>query len=102
MDFGIVLLLAFFGWLAWLMLKSKSSDEQFHCMDCGVDSQPTIRAKGSIWIEVVLWICFIVPGLIYSIWRLSSKRNICPSCDGANLIPYNSPAAVKHRKELSS
>ena len=101
MDFGIVLLLGFFGWLAWLMLRSKKSEEKMHCMACGVDSNPTIQAKGSTGVELVLWLCFIVPGLIYSIWRLSSKRMVCPSCGASGLIPADSPAAVKHRKDLS-
>lgn len=46
--------------------------------------QPLI--KGSGWIELVLWICYIVPGLIYSIWR-RGESNRCPNCKTDNLIP---------------
>lgn len=102
MDFGIILLLAFIGWIAWLMLKPKISDKKFHCMDCGVDQYPEIKAKGSLTIEIILWLCVIIPGLIYSIWRIKSKRPVCSSCNGENLIPYKSPAAVTHRKYLGS
>jgi len=27
-----------------------------------------MRTRGSILIEIVLWLCFLVPGLIYFIW----------------------------------
>ncbi|MBW7903001.1 MAG: hypothetical protein H3C26_16080 [Rhodocyclaceae bacterium] len=46
-------------------------------------------------IELVLWLCVIVPGLVYSIWRLSSKYDACPSCGGTALIPEDSPLGKK-------
>lgn len=74
---------------------------KLHCMTCGTDAEPVTETRGSILIEIILWLCFIVPGLIYSIWRLSSKRETCKACKGTTLVPYVSPAAVQHRKMLS-
>lgn len=74
---------------------------KLHCITCGTDAEPITETRGSIWIELVLWLCFIVPGVIYSIWRLTSKRETCSACKASNLVPYASPAAVKHRKTLS-
>jgi hypothetical protein len=48
--------------------------------------------KGSFLIEFLLWVCFIVPGLIYSIWRLGTRHKGCPSCGGP-MIPVDSPVA---------
>ena len=40
--------------------------------------------RGSIWIEIILWLCLIVPGLIYSIWRLTTRRQVCSACGAAS------------------
>ena len=47
------------------------------CKDCGTVGETKTVARGSMGVEIVLWLCFIVPGLIYSIWRLSSKHETC-------------------------
>lgn len=62
------------------------------CQDCGFIENLRKHAGGNLLIEIILWCCFIIPGLIYSIWSTSSRRYTCPSCSGHNLIPTNSPA----------
>ncbi|HEV2348917.1 MAG TPA: hypothetical protein VG028_03620 [Terriglobia bacterium] len=42
---------------------------------------------GSFAIEIVLWLCFLFPGLIYSIWRLTARHETCPKCGEKSLIP---------------
>lgn len=76
-------------------------DGTMHCTACGTEAQPKDVTKGSMGVELVLWLCFIVPGVIYSVWRLTSKHRACPACGSAQLIPINSPAAVAHRKALA-
>lgn len=49
--------------------------------------------NGSILIELILWCFFIIPGVIYSIWRLTSRHAACPKCGAANMIPMSSPVA---------
>lgn len=63
----------------------------FICAACGVQGRPKKHTRGSIWIEIVLWLCFIIPGLIYSIWRLTTKQTVCRSCGTAGMIPINTP-----------
>ena len=36
---------------------------KIHCMTCGTDGGDKTRTRGGILIEIVLWLCFIVPGL---------------------------------------
>ena len=60
------------------------------CPNCGYEGKPKKVTPGSLAIEIILWICFLVPGIIYSIWRLSSKKIICPSCSNENVIPLSS------------
>jgi hypothetical protein len=71
------------------------------CGDCGSEGTPNFETRGSIFIELVLWLCFLVPGLVYSLWRLTSKRRVCASCGGERLLPPESPMAQKMRAELA-
>ena len=41
--------------------------------------------------EVFCWLLFLLPGLIYSIWRLTSRYNACPKCKNASMIPLDTP-----------
>ena len=71
-----------------------------HCMTCGIDAAPTVKAKGSGLIELVLWLALFVPGLIYSIWRRTALVPICSQCGSTTLVPKDSPAALAHRRNL--
>lgn len=72
------------------------------CTTCGHEGKTRTVTRGSIAIEIVLWLCLLVPGLIYSIWRLSSKTEACSSCGATTLVPATSPVAVKMRKDLAA
>ena len=69
------------------------------CTSCGYVGEPRSITKGSIWIELVLWLCFLLPGLIYSVWRLSSRHEGCPTCGHTTLIPADSPIGQKFIRE---
>lgn len=69
------------------------------CTSCGYVGKPETITKGSFGIEVILWLCFLIPGLIYSVWRLSSRHKGCPSCGQTTLIPRTSPMAQKFLRE---
>lgn len=62
----------------------------FVCSSCGHIINPTAHTKGSCLIEGILWLFFLIPGLIYSIWRITSREDVCPACKGKP-IPINSP-----------
>lgn len=63
------------------------------CTRChGVGPAKSVT-KGSILIELVLWICFLVPGLVYSVWRLTTRHKACRACGSDALVPMTSPAA---------
>lgn len=93
--------------VAWYLVsqaiqQSKPNGGQKHCMTCGSDAVPLVKTKGSIFIELILWLCFLVPGLIYSIWRLNTRGEACPHCSGVLLVPTDSPAALAHKKQLQA
>ncbi len=68
-------------------------EAKYVCTTCGFYGIPRRITKGHFLIELVLWLAFIVPGLIYTIWRLTTKAWICPTCGGKTLIPEHSPIA---------
>lgn len=69
--------------------------KKFLCVNCGYEGKPKTKTKGSIGIEIILWICLIIPGVIYSVWRLASRYSACPLCDAPNMIPADSPRAIE-------
>ena len=73
---------------------------QLICPNCGTVGTPKTVTKGSILIELVLWICFIVPGIIYSIWRLTTRAQACRSCGAGNMVALNSPVGKKLQKDF--
>lgn len=68
---------------------------QMLCTNCGYQGQPERIIKGSVLVEIFLWLLFLLPGIIYSIWRCSTKAKVCPNCMAPNMIPLDSPVAQK-------
>jgi hypothetical protein len=46
-------------------------------------------------IEIVLWLCFIFPGLLYSLWRLTTRKQVCRECESPDVVPVTSPLGRK-------
>lgn len=67
------------------------------CTRCLTEGVPKNVTKGSFAVEVALWFLFCLPGIVYSLWRLTSKHPACPSCGAIELVPPNSPAAKRLR-----
>jgi hypothetical protein len=72
-----------------------------YCMTCGHEGRTKTVTRGSLLIEIILWLCFLVPGVIYSIWRHTSRHKACGECDGQVLVPPESPAAVVHKRAMA-
>jgi ribosomal protein S27AE len=73
-----------------------------YCPNCGTIAKPKTLTKGSFLIEVFLWLLLIVPGLIYSLWRMTSKAKVCPGCGNPNMIPTDSPMAKAGMKRVAA
>ena len=73
--------------------------DQLVCTNCGHVGDTETVTKGHFALEVALWLCFLLPGIIYSIWRLTTRYEACPVCGNANLIPRSSPMAQKFLRE---
>jgi hypothetical protein len=65
------------------------------CTACGSVAYPVLVKKGSTGTAFLLWITFLLPGIIYSIWRANSEHEACPACGSPQVIPVDSPMAQK-------
>lgn len=66
----------------WKGLKPTAfhSIDKISCPECGYEGKPSTVTRGSFAIELILWLCYLLPGLIYSLWRLSTRRYVCRQC----------------------
>lgn len=67
------------------------SPNDWICSSCGSVGEYRRIRPGSDVIELVLWLCGIVPGLIYSSWRNSKKTTACTHCAAMTMIAVGSP-----------
>jgi hypothetical protein len=84
------------------VLSLRRSEESLICTTCGTQTDmPQSKARGSFVIEIILWLAFIIPGLLYSLWRQSTRQKVCPSCGNATLIVANTPDGRRRAEQLS-
>jgi len=79
---------------------AKASKDEIVCTSCGFLGEPITVTKGSFGVELALWLCFLLPGLIYSVWRISTRHKACPACGNAMIIPSASPMGRKFIDEM--
>jgi hypothetical protein len=89
----LLLLALIFSPVAWLIYRAMrpKAGEFKVCTTCGHCGPERVHTPGSIGVEVFLWLLLFVPGLIYSIWRLSARSAVCESCGGKTLVKPGSP-----------
>lgn len=70
------------------------------CTTCGYEGKVKKQTPGSFLIEVIMWLAFLVPGIIYSLWRITNKYFVCAKCRNKSVIPIDSPMALQHKRLL--
>ena len=98
----IIALVVYFAFRLFTRRGKASGAGTMICPSCGSRVDPTTRTKGSTWIELVLWLCLILPGLIYSIWRLTSRDKVCPTCSAPGLVPVQTPRGQQLLAQFAS
>lgn len=64
--------------------------QMFECKLCGFKGKTKTKTKGSFLIELILWIFFILPGVLYSLWRLTTREKVCSHCGhSTHLVPVD-------------
>jgi len=72
-----------------------------YCLDCDFVGPPEQFKPGTLQMELVLWLLFLVPGVIYSLWRLSARSERCAKCGNKRIVPMDSPVAQAALRRLS-
>ena len=90
---NVIPLLIIFAVAYWLLSRKK--DTLMACTTCESISPSRKKTGGSLAIEIILWLCFLVPGIIYSLWRMSSKNRVCGTCGASTIVPLSTPAGQK-------
>lgn len=72
------------------------------CLECGSTAGTRRLTPGSIFIELLLWCMLILPGMIYTVWRLTARRRVCRRCGSARIVPADSPVGHKLLSDLDA
>ncbi|MGD0813928.1 MAG: hypothetical protein ABSA83_10015 [Verrucomicrobiota bacterium] len=75
--------------------KPLANPRDWICQQCLWIGRPKTYTKGSIILELFLWCMLVVPGIIYSIWRLTSRAKVCRVCGSEAIIPCRSPRGLQ-------
>ena len=96
-DKAIVVLfvVAIFGLISMMLARAVKVQKEYLCKSCGSVGKPAKVTPGSFIIELGLWLCFLVPGLLYSLYRSTKRYNACANCKSKDIIPKDSPVAVQ-------
>lgn len=79
-----------------------AKNETMICRNCGHVGVANTATPGSFILEVILWLCFLLPGILYSIWRVAKRHRACSACGSSELLPLNSPMGQKLQREMSA
>jgi hypothetical protein len=60
------------------------------CKHCGTLNNGRAALPGNGWIEALLWLLWLFPGLLYSVWRRSGT-GVCASCGKREFAPVETP-----------
>lgn len=60
-------------------------DKKYYCISCKNFTLAPLK-KGNGWIELILYLFYLIPGVIYSIWCRSGEPSVCPICQADGLI----------------
>lgn len=60
--------------------KQAAADAGIKCPRCGEVDMPTARRRGSLGLHIVLYMMWIVPGVLYGMWRDRKLIFTCRRC----------------------
>lgn len=68
--------------------------KKYACKNCQfVGFYPKTKVRGNVGLELGLYIFFIIPGILYSLWRAGGAYKVCPQCGSKEIVPMGTPAA---------
>ena len=80
--------------VAWLVMHKRPGPNMV-CTQCGHHGKTVTKTPGSTGVELLGWVLFLVPGLLYGLWRMNGRRQVCAMCGNDQLVPPKSPIGRK-------
>jgi hypothetical protein len=68
------------------------------CTRCGTIGWPQRHTPRSFGLELLLFLLFVIPCLVYGVWRLAARRWVCAACVADALVPIDSPTGRLGRR----
>ena len=68
------------------------------CKNCGATGNTKMQRRGSPKPELLLWLCLLLPGLVYSVWRWMNTYKTCVSCGRKKLVKVTPLQATGSRR----
>ena len=93
-----LVVLAALIWWVWRLFRP---GPRVVCQRCGQMGRARRVARGNHGIELLLYLLFIIPGMIYSSWRASTVAHACRMCGSRDVLPAKSPLGQVIQKQLS-
>ena len=76
--------------------------KKYVCMECCCQRDPIWVKRGWLIIEIVMWLLYVLPGVIYSIWRRVRKQQVCPNCLNPTMVLTTSSRVMKVRQLMNA
>ena len=76
--------------------------KKYVCMECSCQRDPIWVKRGWLIVEIVMWLLYVLPGVIYSIWRRVRKQQVCPNCLNPTMVLTTSSRVMKARQLMST
>src|SRR5579885_50534 len=83
-----------------IAIIKKISEPNRICTNCIYAGHPKQYTPGNIVFEIFLWL-FVIPGLLYTMMRSVTKKEVCPECGQIGMIPINTPRGQQLLTQVS-
>jgi len=70
-------------------------EKKYFCKECHAVGTAAVHTPGNIVLELIAWCLMILPGILYTLWRNSAKKNVCKACGSEHIISVKLPLAKK-------
>lgn len=89
--------------LVILWLCHEAPDEPLMvCRACGTVAPAKVVRCGSETFTFILCLLFLLPGIIFYLWRKHTTQRVCSCCGNSGLIPLTSPLGWELGKKLDA
>ena len=81
--FGLLVVAGLVAILVWMLVRMFRGDRppkdasDLVCTTCGTVGNVKTVTPGSFALELVLWLLLLLPGVLYTAWRLVNKGAVC-------------------------